>query len=219
METYIKSNGIRLWDVIEHGDHVPLDDEGFAKARSRFTNEDYALVELNYRAMHYIQCALSPKEFHRISHHKTAKDMWEALEAAHSGTKGVKARQVEMLVEEFHKFAMLSPTEPIRELELRFTHLINNLASLGKDIPEREQVSKILKVLKGDWITKVTILQEVKGESTSSITALFGSLAEYEPTLLAQRAPQAAAKAKTLLLLLPARIGMIMMMMRMMRRT
>ena len=75
--------------------------------------------------------------------------MWEALEAAHSGTKGVKARRVEMLVEEFHKFTML-PNEPIRELELRFTHLINNLASLGKDIPEEEQVSKILKVLKGD---------------------------------------------------------------------
>ena len=55
METYIKSNGIRLWDVIEQGDHVHLDDDGFAKARSRFTNEDYALVELNYRAMHYIQ--------------------------------------------------------------------------------------------------------------------------------------------------------------------
>ena len=100
---------------------------------------------------------------------------------------------------------MLSPTEPIRELELRFIHLINNLASLGKDIPEEEQVSKILKVLKGDWITKVTILQEVQGESTSSITALFGSLAEYEPTLLAQRAPQATSKTKNLALVAPSR--------------
>ena len=50
METYIKSCDIRLWDVIEHGNHVPLDDEGLAKQRSRFTNEDYALVQLNYRA-------------------------------------------------------------------------------------------------------------------------------------------------------------------------
>ena len=83
--------------------------------------------------------------------------MWEALETAHSGTSGVKDRRVEMLVEEFYKFTML-PDEPIRDLELRFTHLINNLASLGKTIPEREQVNKILKVLKGDWLTKVTIL-------------------------------------------------------------
>ena len=66
-------------------------------------------------------------------------------------------------------------------------------------------MSKILKVLKGDWITKVTILQEVQGESTSSITALFGSLAEYEPTLLAQRAPQAAAKTKNLAHVAPSK--------------
>ena len=96
-----------------------------------------------------IQCALSQKEFFRISHLKSAKEMWEALETSHEGTSGVKNRGVETLVEEFHKFTML-PDEPIRDLELRFTHLINNLASLGKTIPEREQVNKILKVLKGD---------------------------------------------------------------------
>ena len=44
-------------------------------------------------------------------------------------------------------------------------------------------------------------MQEVRGDSTRSITALFGSLAEYEPTLLAQRAPQAATKAKNLALM------------------
>ena len=75
MENFIKASGLRIWDVIEHGDNVPLDDEGFAKPRSRFTNDDYFQVELNFKAIHYIQCALSPKEFHRISHHKTAKEM------------------------------------------------------------------------------------------------------------------------------------------------
>ena len=59
--------------------------------------------------------------------------------------------------------------------------------------------------MKGDWITKVTILQEVQGESTSSITALFGSLAEYEPTLLSQRAPQASSKTKNLALVAPSK--------------
>ena len=204
MENYIKANGLRIWDVIERGDNVPLDDEGFEKPRSSFTNDNYFKVELNHRAIHLIQCVLSQKEYFRISHHKTAKEMWEALETAHAGTSGVKDRKVEMLVEEFHKFTML-PDEPIRDLELRFTHLINNLASLGKTIPEKEQVNKILKVLKGDWLTKVTILQEVQGDSTRSVTALFGSLAEYEPTLLAQRAPQAAAKAKNIALVAPSK--------------
>ena len=134
-----------------------MDDEGLAKPRSKFSDDDYFKVELNHRAILMIQCALSQKEFFRISHHKTAKEMWEALETVHAGTSGVKDRRVEMLVEEFHKFTML-PNEPIRDLELRFTHLINNLASLGKTIPEKEQVNKILKVLKGDWLTKVTVL-------------------------------------------------------------
>ena len=109
-----------------------------------------------------------------------------------------------MLIEEFHKFTMI-PDEPIRDLEIRFTHLINNLAALGRTISEKEQVNKILKVLKGDWLTKVTILQQVQGESTKSVTALFGSLAEYEPTLLAQRNPQAATKAKNLALVAPSK--------------
>ena len=73
METFIKASGLRIWDVIEHGNNVRLDDEGLAKPRSRFTNDDYAQVALNYKVIHYIQCALSPKEFHRISHYKTAK--------------------------------------------------------------------------------------------------------------------------------------------------
>ena len=173
------------------GNNVPLDDEGLAKLRSSFTNDDYFKVELNHRAILMIQCALSQKEFFRISHLKSAKEMWEALETSHEGTSGVKNRRVEMLVEEFHKFTML-PDEPIRDLELIFTHLINNLASLGKTILEKDQVNKILKVLKGDWLTKVTVLQEVRGDSTRSITALFGSLAEYEP-------PKQPQKLRTLL--------------------
>ena len=147
MENYIKANGLRIWDVIERGDNIPLDDEGFAKPQSRFTNDDYFKVEMNHKAINFIQCALSQKEYFRISHHKTAKEMWEALETAHAGTSGVKDRRVEMLVEEFHKFTML-PDEPIRDLEIRFTHLINNLAALGKTISEKEQVNKILKGIK-----------------------------------------------------------------------
>ena len=48
-------------------------------------------------------------------------------------------------------------------------------------------------------------MQEVQGESTKSVTALFGSLAEYEPTLVAQRAPQSTTKAKNLALVAPSR--------------
>ena len=48
-------------------------------------------------------------------------------------------------------------------------------------------------------------MQEVQGESTKSVTALFGSLAEYEPTLIAQRNLQGTTKAKNLALVAPSK--------------
>ena len=62
--------------------------------------------------------------------------MWDALQVAHEGTSGVKDRRVEMLVEEFHKFEMLKD-ERVRDLEIRFTHLINNIAALGRTFTEK----------------------------------------------------------------------------------
>ena len=133
MEKFIKAHGYRLWNIIQNGNLVPKDSEGTPKAEDKFTDDDFAMMELNHKAIHMIQCALSQKESFRISHLKSAKEMWDALQTAHEGTTGVKDRRVEMLVEEFHKFTILSD-EPIGDLEIRFTHLINNLATLGRTI-------------------------------------------------------------------------------------
>ena len=46
--------------------------------------------------------------------------------------------------------------ETIREFELRLTHLINNLAALGKEIPESDQISKVLNNLSEKWLTRAT---------------------------------------------------------------
>ena len=99
MENYIKAHGLRVWDVIESGNNVPRDAEGREKTKAQFSEDDYTKVELNYKAILMIQCALSPKEYFRISHLKMAKEMWDALQTAHEGTAGVKDRRVEMLVE------------------------------------------------------------------------------------------------------------------------
>ena len=158
MKIYIKANGYRLWKIIEEGDIVQTNILGNPKSESEFTQEDITDLELNSKAILMIQSALSQTEFFRISHLDTAKEMWEALQIAHEGTSGVKDRRVEMHVEEFHKFEMIE-SEKIRDLEIRFTHLINNLAALRRKILEKEQVNKILKVLKGDWLLKVTTIQ------------------------------------------------------------
>ena len=95
--------------------------------------------------------------------------------------------------------------EPIRELEIIFTHLINNLTALGRRISKAEQVSKILKILTPEWQMKATAIQEMRGESMSSITSLFGSLAEYETTIKVQRELYGDKKKKNLALTVSAK--------------
>ena len=90
--------------------------------------------------------------------------------------------------------------ESIRDVEIRFTHLINNIIALGRKIRETEQVNKVLKVLTPKCLTKATVIQEIQGESTRSITALFGNLLEYEATLKVQENLHGKGKKKNLAL-------------------
>ena len=81
MENFIKAHGYRLWIIILNGNLVPKDST--PKTEDKFTDEDFAMMELNHKAILMIQCALSQKEYFRISHLKSAKEMWDALQTAH----------------------------------------------------------------------------------------------------------------------------------------
>ena len=120
MEVFIKAHGYKLWNIIERENIIPKDEIGFPKTEDEYNDEDYVMLELNYKAVLMIQCALSQTIFFRVSHLKSAKEMWDALQIAHEGTTGAKDRRVEMLVEEFHKFEILKD-ERIRDMEIRFT--------------------------------------------------------------------------------------------------
>ena len=129
-----------------------------------------------------LQNALSQQEYFRICTLRSAKAMWDALEIAHERTIGVKQNRVNTLMTEYDILRM-KPNETISEFQLRFTHLINQLAALGKIYEEPVQVRKILNVLNKEWEAKVTAIEEARGESMASVAALFGSLSEYEAKL------------------------------------
>jgi hypothetical protein len=57
--------------------------------------------------------------------------MWDTLRVTHEGTSEVKRSRVNTLMNEYELFAMNS-NESIESLQLRFTHIVNHLLSLGK---------------------------------------------------------------------------------------
>ena len=186
---FVMATEYGLWDVFETGNYVPMKTEEsrrVPKLPTDYDENDRRLVTLNSKAILMIQSALSQKEYFRICTLKTAKEMWEALEVAHEGTSGIKENRINTLITEFDLLRM-KEGESIADFELRYTHLINQLAALGKSYEQKTQVRKILNILSKEWEAKVTAIEEAKGESMQSVASLFGSLSEYESKLKFKR--------------------------------
>ena len=62
----------------------------------------------------------------------------------------------------------------------RFTHITNEIKSLGKTLTTEELVRKILRFLPRSWEAKVTAIQEAKDLKTLSLDELIGNLQTYE---------------------------------------
>ncbi|XP_075101018.1 uncharacterized protein LOC142176714 [Nicotiana tabacum] len=81
-----------------------------------------------------------------ISTYQSAKEIWEAFQTAHEGTRQVKQSNIDMLTTEYELFRM-KDDESIQDMHTRFTSIVNELHSLGEIIPRNKLVKKILSVL------------------------------------------------------------------------
>jgi len=70
--------------------------------------------------------------------------------------------------------------EIIMDMCTRFTHIKNELKSLGKTFTTEELVRKILRFLPRSWEAKVIAIQEAKDLKTLSLDELIGNLQTYE---------------------------------------
>ena len=70
--------------------------------------------------------------------------------------------------------------EAIMDMYTRFTHITNELKSLGKTFTTEELVRKILRFLPRNWEAKVTAIQEAKDLKVLSLDELIGNLQTYE---------------------------------------
>jgi len=85
-------------------------------------------------------------EYFRVSNFKNAKDMWDTLQVTHEGTTDVKRSRINTLTHEYELFRM-NPNESMQDMQKRFTHIINHLASIGKIFPNEDLINKVLRCL------------------------------------------------------------------------
>ena len=84
MSIYMRSCDYEMWDIVMDGPYVPTKTKGGSeelvpKLQSEWTDIDMKKVQLNFKAMNTLHCALNISEFKRISTCESAKEIWEKL--------------------------------------------------------------------------------------------------------------------------------------------
>jgi len=134
--------------LIKNGPLVPKltkeDGTTIIKKPKDFNSEDYKMMEKNAKAKKLLYFGLGPDEYTRISECESAKDIWDALQVAHEGTNQLKQSRIELLMRKYELFEM-GDRETIMDMYTQFTHITNELKSVGKTFTTEELVRKILR--------------------------------------------------------------------------
>jgi len=165
MENYIQAEDYELWMLIKNGPLIPINvkEDGtiVKKKPEEFDSNDLKMMEKNAKAKKLLHFDLGLDEYTRILECESAKDIWEAVQVAHEGTNQVKQSRIELLMRKYKLFEM-GDHEMVMDMYTRFTHIKNELKSLGKTFTTEELVRKILRFLPRTWEAKVTVIQEAK---------------------------------------------------------
>jgi len=105
--------------------------------------------------------------------------MWDALETLREGTNDVKQSKINTLVQQYELFR-IEDSESISSMQMRFTHIVNKLQKLGKDISNQDCTNNILTCMTREWQSKVIAIKESQNLNALSMITLFGKLKEHE---------------------------------------
>ena len=91
MSIFMRAYDYEMWDVVLDGPYVPMKTKVGIEAlepklQSEWTELEVKKVQVNFKAINTLYCALNPTEFNRISMCKTAKEIWDKLKVTHERT-------------------------------------------------------------------------------------------------------------------------------------
>ncbi|MQL86524.1 hypothetical protein Taro_019062 [Colocasia esculenta] len=173
MQYFLQGHDYQIWSIVEEGDLLVTNE------KAQWTNDDRKKISLNCKAKSILCCALSKKEFNRVSACKSAMEMWEKLRITYEGTDKVKEIRIDILLTQYERFQMQSG-ESKTHMFSRFTDITNRLAGLGKTYEIGDMVKKILRSLPSSWTPKVTAIEEANYLKRMSLEKLIGSLMAHE---------------------------------------
>ena len=175
-----------LWDVIEIAHKNPEADSKSAgetsedsKASEEKLSASKEIRIKNAKALSIIQGALSDELFPRIRNEKTARGAWEILKREFRGDNKVRAVKLQAERAEF-EYMRMTEGESLDHYLAKFFEVINNLKSLGEDVPETRVVQKLLMSLSRKYKSIVSIIEETKDLDTLRCEEVIASVKVYD---------------------------------------
>ncbi|KAL2337026.1 hypothetical protein Fmac_011472 [Flemingia macrophylla] len=134
MKIFMKSIHRSIWQAVVIDYKIPtriVNGKEIEKSFEDWDQNEIRRVENDSNAFNIIHSALNTCELIKVTH---------------EGTPEVRRARKNTLIQEYETFRM-SQGETIRDMQKRFTHIINHLKGLGKIFDEEEVNVKVLKSL------------------------------------------------------------------------
>ncbi|XP_075500151.1 uncharacterized protein LOC142538739 [Primulina tabacum] len=149
------------------------------KHRSEWTADDKKKANMDNVAKDILYKTLDKNMFAKIKTCTTAKEIWKKLTQLCEGNDQTKERKLNFSIQKFDN-AKMKPGETLTEFDERFSGIIIELISLGKDYCNGEIALKVLRALPREWDVKTIAMHESKDINKLELHDLFADLKAYE---------------------------------------
>ncbi|KAI3685466.1 hypothetical protein L6452_34710 [Arctium lappa] len=156
------------------------------KDPSKYNDEDRRLIALDTKVRAIIALSLPDEVYHSLVNLSTAKEMWSTLCVLYEGTSEVKKSKKIALVRKYELFSH-EKGESLSDYYNRFNSLLNDLKLVGRIYDNEEVLCKFMDCLPEFWENICTCIKSTKDLDSMPLTALYGTLFNYEQSKLLRK--------------------------------
>ncbi|KZV55574.1 hypothetical protein F511_12680 [Dorcoceras hygrometricum] len=117
--------------------------------------------------------------FSKVKNCTTAKDIWDKLIQICEGSDKTKENKLTVAQQKYESIKM-KDGETMTEFDERFSAIVIELNSLGKEYSNRELALKVMRALPKEWDVKTMAMRESKDLNKMELHDLFANLKAYE---------------------------------------
>ncbi|XP_075494692.1 uncharacterized protein LOC142532258 [Primulina tabacum] len=147
--------------------------------RSEWTAEDKKKANVDNIAKNILYKTFDKNMFAKIKTCTTAKEIWEKLTQLCKGNDQTKENKLIVAIQKFDN-AKMKPGETLAEFDERFSSIIIEHISLGKEYSNREIDLKFMRAFPREWDVENLAMRESKELNKLELHDLFADLKAYE---------------------------------------